>query len=130
MELYLPPTPLTRNPVNGRLLPGYVPKNKGKKWREYNVPRKSRKKILKNLTDEGRQKGRASRWEKYKRRVIGIKDGEWYGCFENTCDASRKTGIEQANIAACCRKKRPRAGGIEWYREDDEEWMEKINGFL
>jgi hypothetical protein len=79
-----------------------VPKNKGKKWREYNVPRKSRKKILKNLTDEGRQKGREARWEKHKRRVIGIKDGEWYGCFESTCDASRKTGIEQANISAYC----------------------------
>ena len=114
MELYIEPDRLTRNPKNGRIMPGHVAPNKGKKWGEYKVPKKSRKKILKNLTDEGRQKGRASRWEKYKRRLIGIKDGEWYGYFENTCDASRNTGIEQANIAACCRKKRSRAGGIEW----------------
>ena len=38
MELYIPPfqQPPTRNYKNGRIMKGYIPKNKGKKWSDYN----------------------------------------------------------------------------------------------
>ena len=73
MELYIPPKPLTRNPINGRILRGNEPKNKGKSWDEYNVPEASRKKILANLTNEGRKKGALAKKKRYSKRVIAIK---------------------------------------------------------
>ena len=46
--------------------------------------------------------------------VLQIKDGKIIGKFAGTADAHRKTGINQSNISACCRKKRNIAGGFQW----------------
>lgn len=133
MELYIEPVRITRNRVNGRLLPGHVPANKGKKWGEYNVPKKSRKKILANLTDEGRRKGALASKPRICNKVVGIMNGEFIGEFESASDASRKMetiGIKvcSENIRNCCKcKGRISAGGVKWFYEADfEKWSKEI----
>ena len=44
------------------------------------------------------------------------KDGDFIAQFKSTCDASRKTGVDQTSICNCCNKKRHRntAGGFIW----------------
>lgn len=132
MELYIPPVRLYRNPKNGRILPGYIPPNKGKKWGEYNVPRKSRKKILANLSDEGRRLGGLAHKERICIKVVGIKNGEFMGVFESAAAAEvvlRNKGIKirATNIRHCCYGKRPTAGGFKWFYEADfEKWNKEI----
>ena len=132
MELYIPPVPLTRNPTNGRILPGFVPKNKGKKWGEFKVPKRSRKKILANLNDAGRRKGALASKTRTCIKVVGIMNGEIIGMFESAAEAEKKIkgkgiAIRATNIRHCCKGKRPRAGGIKWFYESDfEKWNEEI----
>lgn len=133
MELYLPEPPkLTRNPVNGRILPGHTAPNKGKKWDEYNVPIESRETMLSNLVDWGRRKGARMNKKKNSIPVVGIKDGKWFGGFLSAGDAEeklRKIGITvyAENIRNCCNGKRQRAGGIHWFYENDfERWNGEI----
>jgi len=130
MELYIPPKPITRNPQNGRLLRGYEPKNKGKKWGEYNVPEESRKKILANLSNEGRKLGALAKKKRYSLRIVAIKDKKFFGEFESAADAARilrNAGIVvySENIRNCCKGKRPLAGGIQWFYENEPEKWEK-----
>ena len=130
MELYIPPKPFTHNPINGRILRGHEPKNKGKSWDEYNVPECSRKKILANLTNEGRKKGALAKKKRYSKRVIAIKDKKYFGDFESAADASRilrAAGIivYSENIRNCCKGKRPSAGGIKWFYEEESHIWEK-----
>jgi hypothetical protein len=132
MELYLEPERRTRNAINGRILPGHVPLNKGKKWGEYKVPKKSRKKILANLTDEGRKLGAKASKPLLCIKIVGILNGEFMGMFESASDAQRKMakiGIKvcHENIRNCCKGKRQRAGGINWFYESDfEKWSKEI----
>lgn len=133
MELYIEPERRTRNAVNGRILPGHVPANKGKKWGEYKVPKKSQKKILANLTDEGRRLGTLASKPSLCKRIVGIQDGKFFGEFESAADAERKMktkGIKVCgqNIRNCCKGiGRVSCGGIKWfYEEDFEKWSKEI----
>lgn len=135
MELYIEPERLTRNPRNGRIMPGNVAPNKGKKWGEYNVPRKSRKKILANLTNEGRRKGQLASKPRLCRKVVGIQNGEFLGEFESASDAERKMltiGIKVCgeNIRNCCHGRgRRTAGGVMWFFEKDyDKWSVEVRG--
>lgn len=130
MELQLPPKPLTRNPINGRILRGHQPKNKGKKWDEYNVPEESRKKILANLTNEGRVMGAYAKKKRHSKRIVAIKDKKYFGDFDSAADASRilRTAgivVYSENIRNCCKGKRPSAGGIKWFYENESYIWEK-----
>lgn len=132
MELYIAPAPRTRNAVNGRILPGYVPKNKGLKWGEYNVSKASRKKILANLTNEGRLKGAYASKPLLCKKIVGVQDGAFFGAFESAAIAELKLrdkgiAIRATNIRDCCKGIRPRAGGIQWFYEKDfEVWSSLI----
>ncbi len=132
MELYIEPERRTRNAVNGRLLPGYVPLNKGKKWGEYNVPIKSREKILANLSNEGRKLGALASKPRLCIKIVGIMHGEFIGEFESAAEAQGKlngkgVAISATNIRHCCKGKRPSAGGIKWFYEAEfEKWSKEI----
>ena len=128
MELYIETPRLTRNAKNGRILPGHVPANKGKKWGQYKVPAKSKKKILANLTNEGRRLGGLASKPSICIKIVGIKNGEFFGMFESAADAEvklRAKGIKirATNIRHCCYGNRPSAGGVKWFYEKDfEKW--------
>lgn len=132
MELYIELPRLTRNAKNGQILPGHVPANKGKKWGEYKVPAKSKKKILANLTNEGRRLGALASKPSICIKIVGIKDGEFYGMFESAAVAEvrlRTKGIKirATNIRNCCYGKRPSAGGVKWFYEKDfDSWNKCI----
>jgi len=132
MELYIAPLPRTRNPKNGRILPGFIPYNKGKKWGEYKVSKKSRKKILANLSDEGRKKGTLASKPRLCKKVVGILKGEFIGMFESAAQAQIKIkekgiAISATNIRHCCKGQRPSAGGIKWFYEAEYEvWSKEI----
>lgn len=132
MELYIEQPRLTRNAKNGRILPGHVPANKGKKWGEYKVPKKSRKKILANLTNEGRKLGALASKPIRCIKIVGIKNGEFFGMFESAAVAEillRERGIKisATNIRHCCKGKRKSAGGVKWfYEEDFDSWNKEI----
>ena len=132
MELQLPQIPITRNPLNGRILRGNIPTTKGKKWGEYNVPKESRKKILANFTNEGRKRGTQISVNTTSKKIIGIKNGKFFSDFASASEAARKLqsiGIKvySQNIRNCCKGKRPSAGGIKWFYEKDfEKWQKEI----
>lgn len=134
MELYIPPfqQPPTRNYKNGRIMKGYIPKNKGKKWSDYNVPEESRRKILANLTNEGRIKGSLANRKLNSQKIVGIKARKFVGSYESAAEAARilqSAGIRVSatNIRHCCKGKRPSAGGVKWYYEANfEEWQKEI----
>ena len=124
MELYIAPEKLSKNPLNGRFLKGHTPHNKGKKWVDYLDMRKARR-MKKNL-----QKGRVGNssiagWNK--RSVIGIKDGKIIGVFESASEAGRKTAINGRNISSCCNGKRKTCGGVQWFWESSNQWIELVN---
>lgn len=123
-ELYIP-NKITVNPLNGRFLKGHVPHNKGKRWEDYMDMRKARR-IKKNLK-EGRKKGQGlvAGWNA--KPIVAIKNGRLAGVFKSSNDAERKTKICARNIRSVCSGKRKRAGGYEWYYEDDNKWCELIN---
>lgn len=127
MELYIEPERLVRNPTNGRMLPGFVPHNKGKRMKDY-ASAKSCRKMKKNLSDVGRKKGAKVRWAKYSVKVIRITDGQLSGIYDNASDACRCTGVWAENIRKCCNHERRTAGGSEWFWETDERWIERVNG--
>ena len=136
MELQLPQIPhkMPTRDKKGRIIAGrgHIPANKGKKWGEYNVPEESRKKILANLSNEGRRLGGLAPKNRNQKRVVGIKDKKFFCDFDCAGDAAtslRNAGItiNVSNIRACCRGNRPSAGGIKWFYENDfEKWHNEI----
>lgn len=122
-ELYIPRT-ITVNPINGQFLKGHVPHNKGKRWEDYMDMRKARR-IKKNL-EIGQRKGNPSLGGWNARAIVAIKDGRLCGVFSSSNDAERKTKICARNIRSVCSGKRKRAGGYEWYYENDNRWIELI----
>lgn len=54
------------------------------------------------------------------RSVLQIKDGEILGEYYSTQNASKQTGIPQANIYRVCRGKGNTAGGYQWRFKDDQ----------
>ena len=46
--------------------------------------------------------------------VIQYLNGQETARFESTAEAERRIGINNQNIAACCRGERQHAGGYEW----------------
>lgn len=137
MELYIPQIPKTMPGIRdakGKFRAGahIVPPNKGKKWGEYNVPEESRKKILANLTNEGRRLGGLAPKNRHQKRVVGIKDKKFFCDFPSAADAATSLHnagiiINVSNIRACCRGNRPSAGGIKWFYECDfEKWNSEI----
>ena len=132
MELYLEPVKLTRNPVTGHFLRGVVQFRDNKPWTQRKIPKKSKKKILANLTNEGRKLGALASKPSLCIKVVGIKDGEFFGMFESAAEAElklKKLDIKvcATNIRNCCKGKRPSAGGIKWYYEADfEGWNGEI----
>ena len=111
---------------------GYIPKNKGKKRSDYNVPEESRRKILANLTNEGRMKGSLANRKLNSQKIVGIKARKFVGNYESAAEAARilqSAGIRVSatNIRHCCKGKRPSAGGVKWYYEANfEEWQKEI----
>jgi len=84
--------------------------------KEYTTP-KTRKKILANLSHEGRLKGARAFKKLNSIPVVGIKDGKFYGQYESASDAERKLAsndikVQHENIRTCCKGKRKSAGGI------------------
>jgi hypothetical protein len=132
MELYIEQPRLTRNAKNGRILPGHVPANKGKKWGQYKVPKKSRKKILANLTNEGRKLGALASKPIRCIKIVGIKNGEFFGMFESAAMAeillkAKGMQLSATNIRHCCKGKRKSAGSVQWFYETDfEKWNKLI----
>ena len=122
-ELYIPQIRRTRNAVNGRFLNGHVPHNLGKKWSEY-IPKKKHKKMLKCLS---LGKGNPNIGGKNAKKVIAIKDGNIFALYSSSEDAGRKSGICSRNIRSCCDGHRKHAGGLKWFWEADNEWIELIN---
>ena len=48
------------------------------------------------------------------KQVKQLLNGEVINTYYSTMQAMRDTGIQQTNIAHCCRGKRPSAGGFKW----------------
>ena len=71
----------------------------------------SRAKIGKGKSKETRERMRRSSARK---PVIQYFDGNEIARFESTAEAERRIGINNQNIAACCRGERQHAGGYEW----------------
>lgn len=123
-ELYIPQERPTRNLVNGRFLKGHIPFNKGKKWSDYIDGRKKRK-MLKKLS-LGR-KGNPSIAGHNARQVVALKDKRLIAVYPSSNAAERKTGICSRNIRSCCYGIRKHARGYEWFFEDDNQWINKVN---
>ena len=123
-ELYIPRT-ITVNPINGQFLKGHVPHNKGNRWEDYMDMSKASR-IKKNL-ELGRKQGNPSMAGWNAKPVVAIKDGRLRGVYKSSNDAERKTGVCARNIRTVCAGKRRRAGGYEWYYENDNRWIELIN---
>lgn len=49
-----------------------------------------------------------------KKVVQYSKDNVPISNFQSTCEAQRQTGVQQSNIAACCRGEKKTAGGYIW----------------
>jgi len=109
------------NPVNGRFLKGHKPFNKGLKQKDWMDGRKI-KKVLSKLQRNGNPDIGGSNAI----RIIGVKNGKFYP-FSSSEDAYRKTNICARNIRSCCHGKRNKAGGVQWFFEDDPKWTKLIN---
>lgn len=48
------------------------------------------------------------------KKILQIKNGFVVSEFGGMCEASRSTGVPQANISKCCLGKRHTAGGFSW----------------
>lgn len=105
----------------GRFCEGHIPWNKGKKWSEYmddDTARKVKQIGLKNLVHS-----HIGHPGHHKKSVVGItKSGKFY-VFPSMCEAANATGIERTNIKLCCQGKRPSAGGLRWFFENDDSWI-------
>lgn len=124
MELYIPPIPPERNPVNGRFNKGRTPHNKGKKWSDYMDGRKA-KRVMRIAKQNLRPNYNIGGWNK--KAVIMVDEEGNHAYFESAEAASRETGITATNIRRCCRRGRKRAGGYRWFWFEDNEWVEHIN---
>lgn len=58
------------------------------------------------------------------RKVVAIKNGRLMGVFASAMEVERKTGICHENISKCCRGERKRAGGFQWFFENDDKWLD------
>lgn len=123
MELWIERDRPTMNPVTKTFLPGHVPFNKGRRWKDW----MSKNGQLRAMKGWNNIKGRKDIGGWNAKAVVMIReDGRWF-VFPSASEAGRKTGIQEANIRSVCRKKRKRAGGYRWFFESDNEWMEIIN---
>lgn len=123
MELYIPEERHTRNRVNGRFLKGHIPFNKGKKWSDYMDMRKAKR--VKKYLELGRS-GNPNIGGCNARKVVAVKNGRLMGVFASAMEVERKTGIRHENISKCCRGERKRAGGFQWFFENDDKWLDLI----
>ena len=105
---------------------GIEPWNKGIKIKR-RIKYRTRMKMLKNLTDEGRRMGNKASMKVICKPVVAIRDGEFWGRWASASEAARITGANEVNIRACCKGKRPRSGGFEWYYEEDDRWTEIVS---
>lgn len=121
-ELYIPPERLNRNPVNGQFLKGCIPHNKGKKWDDY-LDNRKKEKMLKGLHRYGNPNLAGCNAKK----IVAIKEGRLFGVFQSSNDAERKTGICARNIRSCCSGNRKRAGGYQWFWENDNGWCDLVS---
>jgi len=124
MELYLPPPRLQYNPRNGQFLKGHITHNKGKKAKEYMSVEAIER--MKKPLEIGRLLGNPNLPGANKIKIVGIKDGNWC-VFASSVDAENKLGIQARNIRKCCKKERKTAGGIQWFYESSNEWLNQIN---
>lgn len=68
-----------------------------------------------HLSEE--HKAKLSGANHYKAKKVGQYDyltGKLFGVWDSTSQASRETGVKQANISKCCCGKRKTAGGFIW----------------
>lgn len=122
MELYIEPIKLNRNPLTGRFLKGSIPHNKGKKITDYMdicKVEKVKRVGIKNLRPNHNIGG----WNA--KKVVAVKDG-LFSVFDSSRQAGKTLGIEPRNIQYCCNKKRKTAGGLQWFWEEDNEWISLI----
>lgn len=109
-ELYLPPERPQRNLVNGQLLKGCIPHNKGKKWSDYMPEEKCKMlsaKVKNNLSNIAGGRNAEP--------IVALdSEGNVVGWFESASDAQRKTGINSHSIRKVLRGIYKHAGGFRW----------------
>lgn len=145
-ELRLEPVRFYRNPVNGRIMKGNVPHNKGKKWSEWMDGRKQRKvrRLLKSY--HGRPMRRSEFSGRPKKQIIAVtKDGRFL-CFSSITKAAKWAGTYPGHIHKIVTRNKQRNlntkgkvvpeirtdhhhKGIRFYYEDDPIWMTKIKRY-
>lgn len=122
-ELHIPPKRIYRNPINGQFLKGLTPHNKGKKWEDYMDMRKA-KRIKRIAVANLKHNMNIGGWNA--KQIVAIKDNKLFAVYASSNDAERKTGVCARNIRSCCNYKRKRAGGYQWFFENDNTWCELI----
>jgi hypothetical protein len=122
MELWIDSDRPTLNPVTGAFLPGHVPFNKGKRWKEW----MSKDAQLRAMRGWKNLKGRMDIGGWNARPVVMIRDDGRLFIFPSIKAAGMKTGVQSRNINAVCQKKRRHAGGFRWFYESDNEWLDLI----
>ena len=114
------------NLQNGRFLKGRESFTKGKPWSEW-MPKKSQKKILKNL-DKVRPKGGNPNLPGCNRKkVVMVTPKGNCVVFNSATEAAEKLGLTRRNISHCCEGKRHRCGGRWWFFFDDDRWAVQLN---
>ena len=121
MELIFEQKKFTRNAKNGRFLKGHEPFNKGKKMTEYLSEEKINK-LKSNL----KRTGRSNIGGGNKVKIIAIKNGE-FSVFESSTKAANLLNLHASNIIKCCQKKRNSTGGIQFFYEKDNDWINFLN---
>jgi hypothetical protein len=112
MELYIEPIHPQRNFVNGRLLKGCVPFNKGLKWNDY-MPKESQEKCRKCLVHKGRKDIGA--WNK---KTVIVFTPEGIRAFKSSVSCAKFLHRDPSNIRRACRKGY-KCGGYVVKNEED-----------
>lgn len=128
MELYLPPIipepakPRIRD-EKGRFLKGC----NGCKGRKVKFSEEGMKKIMQNLQKAIAAKGRKG--TNNGRKVIAISNDGKITCYPSANFAERANNLCHGVVSNRCSGKTSNReiGGLSWYWEDDDRWMEQVN---
>lgn len=125
MELRLDPevTPKTRD-SKGRFLKGC----NECKGRKKHFSEEAKKKLLENLKKAHKATGR--KWTNNGRKVVGIRDDGRVLVYPSASEAERRLNLCHGVISNRCSGKTVNRfiGGFCWYWENDERWVEYVNG--